>query len=194
MIILKEYNITADGKWLTIDVIANPSLDGVYLEKLHVSCTGDFKDASTFDALIEVAINEYTGEIINWEKHPTSIRVKLDVDSFNKPFYLFVKAADPEQVVTTCAHKDTLTAVTYNRYPLYQNIACSAKEFEGCEPPMHFIDYLMRFQALNASIAVGDAESINYYYDWLVLHGDTGYSCSEVVPNVKPLSSGCGCH
>lgn len=199
MIILNNYSITADGKWLTVDVIANPVLEGVYIDSLRISCTGNFgpsdSSAAAFDKLIADAINEYTGEPVDFEEDcPTEIRIKLDVDTFNKPFYLLVVAADPEGSATTCAYKNTLTAVTFNKYPMYQTIACAAKEVIGCscEPPMHFIDYLMRLKALEASIAVGDAEAINYYFDWLVLHGTTGYECNK--PNVQPLKRGCGCH
>lgn len=200
MIILNAYNVSADGKWLTIDTVANPSFvpEGVYLSSLRVSCTGDFgpsdTSATTFDTLIGEAINEYTGEVIDWEDCPTEIRIKLDVDTLNKPFYLLVVAADPEHAATTCANKNTLTAITFNKYPLYQHIACAAKEFEGCEPPVHFINYLMQLKALEASIAVGDANAINYYFDWLILHGGTGVNCGQAPANIHPLNSGCGCH
>lgn len=199
MIILNEYSITSDGKWLTIDVKANPTLTGVYLSALKVSCTGSFstEDSSVryFNNLIDEAINEYTGEVIDWEDCPTQIRIKLDATIGNKPFYLYVAATDPLQVVTTCAHKSALTAITFNKYPIYQQIACSAHELnvQGCEPPLHFIDYLMKLKALEASIAVGDSESINYYFDWLVLNGETGYT-SNSSQSVSPLNSGCGCH
>lgn len=197
MILLQEYNVTNDGKWLTIDVRANPSLQGVYLSSLRVSCTGDFStadtSATTFDALIRVVINEYTGRTINWEELPTSIRIKLEVDTLNKPFYLFVKATDPSHSVTTCAYKNPLLVVTFNKYPLYQAIACATREFNDCEPPMHFLDYLMQLKALEASMAVGDAEAINYYFDWLILHGSTGYICNNNSTSHN-LNSGCGCH
>lgn len=199
MIILHEYSITADGKWLTIDAEANPALLGVYLSAIKVSCTGDFsdKDASVkiFDTLIDNAINEYTGEVINWEECPTKIRIKLDASIGNKPFYLYILATDPLGSATTCAHKNALTAITFNKYPLYQIIACAAKELSmhACEPPKHFQDALMILKALEASIAVGDTESINYYFDWLVLHGDTGYDCSGKT-HITPINSGCGCH
>jgi hypothetical protein len=199
MIILNNYSITADGKWLTVDVIANPVLEGVYIDSLRISCTGNFgpsdSSATTFDRLISEAINEYTGEPVDFEEDcPTEIRIKLDVDTLKKPFYLLVVAADPEESAKSCAYKSTLTAVTFNKYPMYQTIACAAKEVIGydCKPPLHFIDYLMRLKALESSIAVGDAEAINYYFDWLVLHGSTGHECNK--PSVQPLKSGCGCH
>lgn len=196
MIILKEYSVTPDGKWLTIDVIANPSLSGVYINSLRVSCTGDFgaKDSSanTFDTLIGVAKNEYTGEVIDWGTQPTNIRIQLEVDTLNKPFYLLVSAADPQQSASTCAHKNILTAITFNKYPLYRSIACAAREFMGCEPPLHFIDYLLRLKALEASIAVGDTDAINYYFDWLILNGDSGYQVASI--SKTPLNTGCGCH
>lgn len=198
MLILKEYNVTPDGKWLTVDLIANPSLTDVYIKSLRISCTGNFGESDTsatmFDTLIAEAINEYTGEVIDWEECPTQIRIKLEVDTLNKPFYLLAVAEDPNHVVTTCAHKNTLDAITFNKYPLYQKIACATKEFIGCEPPLHFIDYLMRLKALEASIAVGDVDSINFYFDWLILHGTTGHNCGRKDLPVAPLKSGCNCH
>ena len=198
MLILRDYNITPDGKWLTIDLVANTSIEGVYIKSLRVSCTGDFGESDTsaimFDDLIAAAINEYTREVIDWDEHPTQIRIKLEVDTLNKPFYLLAVADDPEHQVTTCANRNTLTAITFNKYPMYQTIACSAKQFEGCEPPIHFIDYLMRLKALEASIAVGNTEDINYYFDWLILHGTTGYNCGGNNTHITPLKQGCGCH
>ena len=198
MLILRDYNITPDGKWLTIDLVANTSLEGVYIKSLRVSCTGDFGESDTsatmFDDLIAAAINEYTGEVIAWAEHPTQIRIKLEVDTLNKPFYLLAVADDPEHQVTTCANRNTLTAITFNKYPMYQTIACAAKQFAGCESPIHFIDYLMRLKALEASIAVGNTEDINYYFDWLILHGTTGYNCGGSNTHITPLKQGCGCH
>ena len=196
MLILREYNVSSDGKWLTLDIIANPALTGVYISSIRISCTGAFDSADTsatlFDTLIDDAINEYTGEVIDWEDLPTAIRIRLDVSGMNKPFHLVAVAADPQSSATTCAYHNPITAVTFNKYPLYKSIACAAHEFQGCTPPQHFMDYLLQLEALKASIAVDDKDSINAYYDWLILHGSTGYTCGQAQSS-QPQSRGCGC-
>lgn len=197
MLILRAFNVTSDGKWLTVDIAANEGLAGVYIKSLRLSCTGAFSSTDTsatlFDTLIEEAINEYTGEVIDWEDCPTEIRIRIDVSGMNKPFYLLAVAEDPEESATTCAYHNPITAVTFNKYPLYKAIACAAHEFAGCTPPQHFMDYLMQLKALEASIAVGDYDSINAYYEWLILHGSTGYTCGEAASS-HHQNHGCGCH
>lgn len=203
MILLREYNVSADGKWLTIDVQANPSLAGVYITSIRLSCTGKFdtedKSADLFDKIINGygedfpgTINEYTGEVIDWEMCPDEVRFKIDVSMFHKPFHLLVTAEDPLHSATTCAHKSTLEAVTFYMYPLYKEIACAVKKVDPCHFPHHLTDLLMRFMALTSSIAVGDKDSINGYFEWLVLHGKI-YPCGEAIPQ-GAHSAGCGCH
>jgi hypothetical protein len=197
MLILREYKVDRENKWLTVDIEVNPKFEHVYIQSMRVSTTGDFteedKSAAAFDALISSTVNEYTGEVIDWEEHPTKIRVELDISGMIKPFYLEAVAVDPEGEATTCAYKNPLEAVTFNKYPIYRVIACAAHEMDGCDPPQAFIDYLMRLKALEASIAIGDKESINAYFDWLILHGSTGYVCGPArAPRLS--NPGCGCH
>lgn len=195
MIILREYKVSDDGKNLIVDVQANPSLQGVYLDSLHISCDGTFTDEATtnFDNLILLATNEYTGEVIDWESHPTQIRLTLPIAKApyvfgNKMFHLKVTAQDPEQVVSSCCISSTLRTATFYKYPLYKYIACSAHQMDSCDAPQVFIDYLMKLKALEASIAVGDISSINEYFDWLI---------AQESPCDAPISetpkSGCGC-
>jgi len=194
MIILREYNVSRDGHWLTIDVILNPSLTGIKFKSLRVSCTGAFTSAdtsaNTFDTIIAEAINEYTGNHVDFATD-TEIRLKLDASIGNKPFYLQLIAEDPEGSATTCAYKSVLLSVTFNKYPLYKAIECAAHSLNGCNVPQQFIDFLFHLKALEASMAIGDKDSINMYYDWLVLHGNSGFNCGS--NHSTPVSHGCGC-
>lgn len=217
MISLREFKVSADDKWLMIDMEVNPSLSGVYIDAIKISCTGKFTsaDTATFDTLLESAVNEYTGEVIDWTEHPTKIWLKLDVDVLKgNPFFMLVTAQDPEGVASTCGYKGSIEAVTFNKYPLFKAIACAARHFDSCEPPMAFFDYLMRLEALKASVEVKDYDGVIAYYDWLVKHQNLGYNCFGAAP-VSPympqaprdhrmpspphqppfnFNRGCGCH
>lgn len=198
MILLREYQVSANGHWLTIDAQANPALAGVYIKSIRVSCTGDFSEADSsanaFDTVIASTIDEYTGQVVDFTQNPTQVRLRLDVSTFTKPFYLLITAEDPQDSATTCAYKNPLHAVTFNKYPFYKAIACSAKQMKGCDVPQLFVEFLMHLKALEASIAIGDTESINSYFNWLVLHGESGFHCTEQPNNNNRVNQGCGCH
>ena len=195
MILLREYYIGASQKYLTIDMQVNPNLEGVYIKSLRLSNTGDFTDADesakTFDAIISSSINEYTREKIDWDAHPTEIRIQIEVETFCLPFYLMAFAEDPEGAATTCSYKNPLQAITFNKYPFFKTLACMAKDLEGCDIPQPFMDFLLRLKALEASIAIGDVESVNTYFKWFALHIEEKVF---VLPKPNPVYIGCGCH
>lgn len=207
MIALREYTVSADDKWLNIDLQANPALSGVYIKTIRVSCTGDFTPSDTsatfFDGIIADSINEYTGEKIVFDSDLKEAWIRIDVadvacaqECAGKPFFLQVTAEDPNGSATTCAYKSIIETVAFNKYPLYKAIACSAKRFEDCDPPIEFVDFLMRLKALEASIKVYDVQSIKDYYDWLIKHSNLGFLCEHKThhPHTPPIfKSGCGC-
>lgn len=225
MISLREFKVSADGRFLTVDVIVDPSLDGVYISTLRITQTGDFEhgaDLHSFDLLISEATNHYTGEKMSdsWGTDLTKVWLTLDLDGFatqglpDGPFFMQATALDPESSATLCAYKKAISAVTFNKYPLYKAIACAAHAFDGCEPPVEFLDFLMRLKALEASVQTGSWNDVIEYYNWLIKHVDMGHKCmgnapmSSHMPHHTPFGPphppipypfpphhhGCGCH
>lgn len=199
MFILHDYNVSSDDKWLTVDVEINPQFTKSYIKTFRISATGDFGDDDTsaklFDTIIASTVDEYTGEAVVFDDvtKVQKVRFKIDLSDKSimvKPYYLQVLAYKADDEATTCAYVNPLTAVTFNKYPIYRVIACAAHEMDSCNAPRGFIDYLMRLKALEASIAIGDTDSINAYHEWLILHGSTRYVCGQnIVTN-----TGCGCN
>lgn len=184
MIIIKDFKVTDNGKWLVIRLNANTeTFPNAYIKSLQISCDGSFTDSATsvFDAFI--------AEQVDFSSNPTEINITIDIDSFTGPFYMLVGADGEES--TTCAYKSTIEVVTFYKYPLYKALACMANQLDGCEPPQYFIDYLLRLKALEASISVLDTEKINYFYKWFILQG--GQVSIPTGPRVERIRKPCGC-
>lgn len=181
MILLREYNVSPEGKWLTINVAVDSQYTGAYLKAIKVSGDGSFTDSVT------TVLNAQIDDLIDFTTHPTLARLVLDVDTINKPFFLYVLVEDPNNTATTCAAKKELTAVTFNKYPFYKALACATHELDGCDIPRNFIDFLMQLKALEASIAIYDVDAINKYFNMLI-----AYKTSDSQP-IRPRVKPCGC-
>lgn len=188
MILIQEYKVSPDGKWLTINLKANPAITGAYIASVKISTKGDFTDTTdTSIAAFDLAI---AAAGVDFSVHPTQINIRLDVDTIrNAPFYMMVTGPN---ISTSCAYKRVIYAVTFNKYPLYKALNCASKELDGCEPAQIFVDFLLRLKALEAAIAINDRVNINKYYRWLIAHGKPTTCGSS--PTSTGTTSPCGCN
>lgn len=121
--------------------------------------------------------------------YPKSLHLEININemlvsSMNNLYFIYVTTIGNPTIDTPCCmdNKVTLKLLT-NLYPLYQKAVNYLKEMnEECSIPKNFIDFILRYKALQISSKTGHyIESLKY---WNRLYST----------NINTTSSKCGCY
>lgn len=176
MMIFNELRISQEGKHLIIDVQVDALryYDNVYIDTIIIDTQ------KTYSPLGPSSKPLFTIDC----GHVKHYRNFIDIDSVSDNiFFVYVLSSGEPADDTPCdMDSSMILGVTYNKYPIYQQVIKMLNSIEGCEPPRDLIDYILQQKAFDISLKTGNyTKAIEY---WNIFFSDTE----------KTINSNCGCH
>ncbi len=191
MIRFDELSISDDGKYLYITVLMKTLdyLEDVYLDSITIM-TSDKVSENTPDIPTKDYIYKETidGEEKNynwvltaadfikvWETDAKAMAFK-QADMSNTMFFVYIKCKGTPASNTPCGmDKEYTVGVTFDARALYQRVMDYTHDLQKCcEIPTKFIDFILLWNALKASIATSHFLSAVKYYKLLTEDTDNG--------------------
>lgn len=162
MVEFKELRITPDGKTLIIDVAVKdlPYYEDIQLEGIYIDTQDTYVDAGPSSNC--AYSKEVTGKSCRLELNAGDLQPSLTENLF----FVYVKVTGTPSADTPCGmDNETTLGVIANMYPFYRASINYIKEINNdCEIPVHFIDNLLRYKALDLSIKTGHyTQAIMYW-------------------------------
>lgn len=163
MLQINQLNISPDKKNLVVDVQVQDLnyFKNVYIDSIYIDTQKTFRQTGpSVTPFYQIDCKE-EGELKT--KH---YRGFIPVDSVSDNlFFVWIIADGEYSEDTPCGMKDfSALGVAYDKYPMYLEGMKFIKEIEGCNPPLDFIDYILRNKAFELSLNTGNYETaINYW-------------------------------
>ena len=193
MIHFNQLTISPDGKYLIVDVTVDSGQDfeNVYIGGIKIDNQDSYSCPWRPSANLEYEEELPKGteeEPIKYKHYRWEINAKfLAHKTLDGIFYIYIYARDGSlpDISTPCGEDSTYTfGVVCNMYPFYQQAVNYIKETNRqCKPPQNFIDYILKFKALELAIRTGNYIEANEFYNKYFL----GQGKSSVI------NGGCGC-
>lgn len=204
MVRFNDLSISDDGKYLYIDVSVKSAS---YFEDVHIDSitimTGDKVSENAPEIPTENYIYKETvdGEeknynwvlttadfIKKWETDAKAMNFKQS-DMSNTIFFIYIKCKGTPAANIPCnMDKEYTVGVTFDVRAIYQKAMNYTKELANCcDIPSKFIDFILLWNALKASVATSHYLSAVKYYNLLSGSADSS-SCLNYANNT------CGCH
>ena len=191
MVQFNELRVTQDGKCLIVDVQIAPLAvyEDVYLNTIEITYLRNADDNACkhehFPYGEEAPTEDLSGSDI---KH---FRKIYDIDGMGNPIFLVdVTTKGTIDSEESCCYGDpsnfSATSYAYNKYPVYQSVMSLLNTIDGCDPSRDLIDNLLRLQAFNLNMQIGDYCTAFSYWNRF-LGNKKKNNC------VKPVRN-CGCH
>jgi len=185
MIVINELRITPDGEYMIIDVSIG-SLNWykyMYIGRIIIDTGKTYNPSGPSSKAIEVA---------SYNKAEKNVRLMikakdLELDSLDEDiFFVYIEAQGVPDPDTPCTLDENIgLGVVYNVRPIY-NIGMSyVRELSSmCDIPKGFIDYILRYNALELALRTGHYTEAIKYWDRFF---------SKRLPDI-PRYKGCGCN
>lgn len=193
MIHFKQLQITPDNKKVIIEASISQSMPfkGFYIDEIFIEPYQNFTDTQTMS-------NGNTPFSLKIHKEKKIKQVRLELTSIDFTNYSIKKGdllfvyirvkfikEDAGNVIPTCTQdKEVTIGVAYNKYDIYHKIISYMKELNCCEVPKHFINWYLRWKAIEI------AEKTCNYSSLVELWKK--FSRSPLKGN--KLNSNCGCN
>lgn len=193
MIQFKQLQITPDNKKVIIDIGINQSIPfkGFYIDEVFIEPYQNFTDTQTMS-------NDRTpfSLKIHKEKKIKQVRLELTNQDFtnysiknNDLLFVYIRVKfikeDAGSVVPTCTRdKEVTVGVAYNKYNIYHKIISYMKELNQCEVPKNFINWYLRWKAIELAEKTCNYNSLVWLWKKFIK--------SPIIENNS--NSNCGCN
>ena len=177
MLRFNELRVTPDNKYLIIEasIDPDPRFKDARIMKIEIDTEDTFRTTGP----------STRAKTFEYRNLPRKVREIVDLEQFfgeNKMFFVYLTSTGDISNAPCGLADRVFLGVTYNKYILHKTHIANIRNMDVCTPDKEFIDYVLRFNAFNMALAVGDhTKAIEY---WKEFFGKV---------DVKSYKR-CGCH